>query len=261
MLRRIPVLVAVAAILGALVAASVILARRQDDAAFRAIKQIEEKEKAQLSVATMPSVMLKAYEDYLRRFPDGRHAREAREQIDEQEWLNACLVRTKWSFEHYLARLPQGKHADDARKAIEVREAAAAEFAQGQELFIYDHDPAQMRPEVRECTLMFIRNPDLLEWPEHLAVFVRYGFNAKAPIAGLPLGKGAVTFWTTRNDTLFKTTGSALFYDTEKPGFGSDQSTAVTVWIAERTGSNFTEASPRVSNVLSVPWERPSHRK
>jgi formylglycine-generating enzyme required for sulfatase activity len=72
-----------------------------------------------------------AYQEYLGRYPAGRHADEARravavferqQQADEEAWAQARNANTVAAYQEYLRRYPTGRHAAEARQAVAASE-------------------------------------------------------------------------------------------------------------------------------------------
>ncbi len=68
---------------------------------------------------------LKAYEEYLKRFPDGLYKNEAKEKIKKLElkkektfWQRSCEQNTVFSYEEYLKVFPNGLFYEEAKKRI-----------------------------------------------------------------------------------------------------------------------------------------------
>ena len=63
-----------------------------------------------------------AYEAYLKRFPAGAHAAEARARIDrlvdDEEWARAGHIGTPEALQRYLSAHPEGGHAAAARSRL-----------------------------------------------------------------------------------------------------------------------------------------------
>ena len=63
-----------------------------------------------------------AYEDYLRDFPAGAHAEEARSRIlglrEAEAWAAARRLRMPEAWQRYLADWPEGPHAAEARREL-----------------------------------------------------------------------------------------------------------------------------------------------
>ncbi len=63
-----------------------------------------------------------AYEAYLRDYPAGAHAPEARTMLadlrEQQEWDRALRFNTPEAFQRYLSRYPSGRYAQAARERL-----------------------------------------------------------------------------------------------------------------------------------------------
>lgn len=59
------------------------------------------------------------YESYLRSWPAGRHAGEARSALDEANWRTASQSNDRELLEKYLQAFPSGTHASEARTHVE----------------------------------------------------------------------------------------------------------------------------------------------
>ena len=81
-----------------------------------------------------------AYADYLRDFPEGAHAAQARErqaaldqearrQADEKSWQEALRLGTQVSLADYLRQFPSGAHASEARQRLAALEQQARKEA------------------------------------------------------------------------------------------------------------------------------------
>jgi hypothetical protein len=60
-----------------------------------------------------------AFRAYLKRFPWGRHAEEAKSALERVSWRSCTDSGRKETCESYLKEYPQGAHADDVRKALD----------------------------------------------------------------------------------------------------------------------------------------------
>ena len=63
-----------------------------------------------------------AYEAYLRDYPAGAHAPEARTRLsdlrEQQEWDRSLRFNTPEAFQRYLSRYPSGRYAEAARERL-----------------------------------------------------------------------------------------------------------------------------------------------
>ena len=63
-----------------------------------------------------------AYEAYLRDYPAGAHAPEARTRLsdlrEQQEWDRALRFNTPEAFQRYLSRYPSGRYAQAVRDRL-----------------------------------------------------------------------------------------------------------------------------------------------
>jgi hypothetical protein len=62
------------------------------------------------------------YAEYLRAWPNGRHAAEARSRYDERSWTDAQTAKTLESYRQYEQTHPAGTHLAEARIRIETLE-------------------------------------------------------------------------------------------------------------------------------------------
>jgi hypothetical protein len=70
-----------------------------------------------------------SYEAYVKTWPAGRHATEAKARYDEHGWADAQAANTVQEFERYVQLHADGKHVADAKDSIESlhwQEATAA---------------------------------------------------------------------------------------------------------------------------------------
>ena len=78
-----------------------------------------------------------AYGNYLRDYPAGRHAGDARERLQElrerQEWEQAARLGTPEAYQRYLAGYPDGRFAAEARARLSDFLAAQAPAGAGAE--------------------------------------------------------------------------------------------------------------------------------
>jgi hypothetical protein len=80
-----------------------------------------------------------SYESYLRAWPDGRHAIDAKKRFDECSWANALGANKVQMFDLYLQSHPEGTHAKEAKDRIESlhwQEATQAQSVQGFEQYL-----------------------------------------------------------------------------------------------------------------------------
>ena len=63
-----------------------------------------------------------SYGDYLREYPSGQHAEDARrlqgEAKDDEAYERAHTIGTAWWYEEYLRKYPTGRHAEEARRQL-----------------------------------------------------------------------------------------------------------------------------------------------
>lgn len=94
-----------------------------------------------------------AYEDYLRRFPAGPHAADARARIDrladDGDWQRAERLATPESLQRYLAAHPDGRHAEVARRRLAGLVPAAAAPSWSVQLGAYSTEAAAQADLVR----------------------------------------------------------------------------------------------------------------
>lgn len=71
-----------------------------------------------------------AYEAYLRDYPAGAHAAEARSRMaalrEQEEWERALRINTPEAFQRYLAGYPSGRYAETARQKLSAFLSAQA---------------------------------------------------------------------------------------------------------------------------------------
>jgi len=67
-----------------------------------------------------------AYQDYLRHFPQGRHRRTADQALDDRAFQTAQQADSVEAYQDYLHSFPQGRHSDDVRRAIPQKQEAQA---------------------------------------------------------------------------------------------------------------------------------------
>ncbi|MCB0613467.1 MAG: caspase family protein [Phaeodactylibacter sp.] len=65
---------------------------------------------------------LKAYQEFLEKYPEGKYAQEAAEWItwltEEEAWKNACTRNTIGSYDDYLDKYLHGRYSDEAQSRI-----------------------------------------------------------------------------------------------------------------------------------------------
>ena len=61
-----------------------------------------------------------AYTEYLRKYPDGAHAGDARSWLDEAAWSEAKKAGTVEGYNGYLAAHGSGAHASEARERMDI---------------------------------------------------------------------------------------------------------------------------------------------
>ena len=61
---------------------------------------------------------IEAYEEYLAKYPEGKHAAEAREKITDLHYQQAESASTIEAYEEYLAKYPAEKYASTVRERI-----------------------------------------------------------------------------------------------------------------------------------------------
>lgn len=61
-----------------------------------------------------------SFSAYLGAFPEGAHAREARQAIDDAHWSEAAAANTLSAYKAYLREYPQGRYVSKARQAAEA---------------------------------------------------------------------------------------------------------------------------------------------
>jgi hypothetical protein len=62
-------------------------------------------------------------QQYLSTHPNGRHASEARTQVDEYSWRQAEISNSIGGYERYLENHPNGQFADVAKARIAMLQA------------------------------------------------------------------------------------------------------------------------------------------
>ncbi|AVD71674.1 hypothetical protein [Desulfobulbus oralis] len=112
------------------------------------------------------------YESYIRAWPGGRHAGEAKTRYDQHGWTEATAANTVQGFERYLQLHGNGRHIAEARNNIESlhwQEATAANTVQGFERYLQLHGNGQHIAEARN-------NIDTLYWKGAVSTNTIQGF-------------------------------------------------------------------------------------
>ncbi len=93
------------------------------------------------------------YESYLRAWPEGRHAADARARSDQHGWADAKAAGTVQGFECYVQLHPGGEHVAEARDSIDSlhwKEAAAAGTVAGFERYSGLHPEGRYIAEAKQ---------------------------------------------------------------------------------------------------------------
>ena len=65
---------------------------------------------------------IEVYKSYLQKFPDGKHAEEARLELnalyEERDWKEITGMNTIPAYETFISRYPSGKHSTEARQKL-----------------------------------------------------------------------------------------------------------------------------------------------
>ncbi len=68
-------------------------------------------------VKRKPSI--EAYEQYIKKYPQGKYIKEALKELEELEWKDIKNRGSIPSYEYYVRQYPQGKYIDEAKEIIE----------------------------------------------------------------------------------------------------------------------------------------------
>jgi hypothetical protein len=105
-----------------------------------------------------------SYESYLKVWPEGRHAVEARALYDKHGWAEAEAANSVEGFERYVQLHGEGKHVAEAEDSIESlhwREATAANTVAGFERYVQLHGEGKHVTEA-EDSIRSLRMDDSL---------------------------------------------------------------------------------------------------
>ena len=94
-----------------------------------------------------------SYESYVKTWPAGRHAGEAKVLYDNHAWADAQAANTVQGFERYVQLHEDGRHVAEARDGIESlhwQEAATANTVQGFERYVQLHEDGRHVAEARD---------------------------------------------------------------------------------------------------------------
>ena len=134
------------------------VSRYADDRAFAEASSIEQ------GRASREDATVIRLEQYLSRFPRGRHAPEARARVDELrdelDWQTAAAASTLEAYKHYLAAHPEGGRAPDARAQFMLLEAAQQEFRRGHLVYLYGAEPSPLHAQHIGSEMRYIRRRD-----------------------------------------------------------------------------------------------------
>ena len=106
-----------------------------------------------------------SYESYVKTWPDGRHAADARARYDEHGWADAEAANTVEGFERYVQRHGEGKHVAEAKDNIESlhwQETTGANTVEGFERYVQRHGEGKHVAEAKD-------NIESLHWQEATA--------------------------------------------------------------------------------------------
>jgi outer membrane protein assembly factor BamD (BamD/ComL family) len=144
----------VAAPLGALLIGLLVLT-------LGAVSCTKDKEQSRWSEAEHSNTVV-GFERYLREFPHGEHAGEARAHIDDIEWNDAEQADTADAVREYLDEHPDGRHVDEATTLVEEldwTEALGGGLAEGFRFYLHEHPDG---PHAAEAEARL----DVLDWKD-----------------------------------------------------------------------------------------------
>ena len=121
-----------------------------------------------------------SYESYVKVWPEGRHAVEARTLYDERGWAEASTANTVQGFERYVQLHGEGKHAAEAQNNIDSlhwQEASTANTVQEFERYVQLHGEGKHAAEAQN-------NIDSLHWQEASTANTVQGFERYVQLHG-----------------------------------------------------------------------------
>ncbi len=139
-----------------------------------------------------------AYGEYLKFFPAGNYAVQARQQkerIEDSPWFDACQQNTRSAFEAYRQQYP-GKHAEELNiklAAIEAREILIIQFKQDEDDwkqacltndyngYLAKHPDGKYATEAQNRLQEGILRQDEADWQQACANYDFPGYLAKHP--------------------------------------------------------------------------------
>ena len=121
---------------------------------------------------------------YLRQYPDGTFAAEAKLRIETQKWEHALHLPCLETFERYLEAYPNGKFAADAKQRIEQlkwEHAVEMNYISLFEQYLQEYPNGTFISEAQEKILQIQEKECLRTIPEFLAAYTGHYYNVVVP--------------------------------------------------------------------------------